>query len=112
MRKVLVFAGIVYGIEFRTKISHWNTGQLFAYELTEWETPRIGPVCSVSKDWEIGDVFASAACQGLLILLAKFSTDFLENGFDGHEFIGSREEYIEFVRKSNKEIQVRVQHLI
>lgn len=108
MRKVLIFAGIAYAAEFRTKISHWNTGQLFTYEFTEWETPRIGPVCSFSEEWKIDENFAAAACQGLLIL--KFNTyAHVENGFDGHEFIGSREEYIDFVRKQNKEIQVRGQ---
>ena len=35
---------------------------------------------------------------------------YVENGFDGYEFIGSREEYIDFVRKQNKEIQVRDHH--
>lgn len=63
-----ISVGLLFGsslaTDFKTKISHWNTGQLYSYELTDYTTPVLGPVCNGERDYTIRDDFAEAACIG------------------------------------------------
>ena len=66
-----ILLGLLFGsslaTKFKTKISHWNTGQLYSYEVTDYTTPVLGPVCNGERDYTTGDDFAEAACKGLFV---------------------------------------------
>ena len=50
--------------KYKTKISHWDTGLLFAFDYSKYQFGRVGPVCLGSRDFTINDVFGKIACNG------------------------------------------------
>lgn len=51
-------------LEIQHKISHWDTGLLFAYDYSKYHHGRLGPVCQGSRDFTINETFGKVACNG------------------------------------------------
>lgn len=70
--------------KYKTKISHWDTGLLFAYDYSKYHHGRLGPVCQGSRDFTINEAFGKVSCN--------------ENGFKELDFIGNIDQYKEFIK--------------
>lgn len=70
--------------KYKTKISHWDTGLLFAYDYSKYHHGRLGPVCQGSRDFTINQAFGKVSCN--------------ENGFKELDFIGNIDQYKEFIK--------------
>ena len=50
--------------EINPKITHWDTGLLFAYDYSKYHHGRLGPVCQGSRDFTINEAFGKVSCNG------------------------------------------------
>ena len=94
-------------LEIQHKISHWDTGLLFAYDYSKYHHGRLGPVCQGSRDFTINGTFGKVACNGKSsavvqphVRLSPFAKMifFSENGFKELDFIGNIDQYKEFIK--------------
>merc|ERR1712170_20344 len=70
--------------KYKTKISHWDMGLLFAYDFSKYHHGRLGPVCQGSRDFTINEDFGKVSCN--------------ENGFKELDFIGNIDQFKEFIK--------------
>ena len=98
-----------YQFEISHKISHWDTGLLFAYDYSKYHHGRLGPVCQGSRDFIVNEAFGKVSCNGKQSVLvqphvrlspfAKINIIiFSENGFKELDFIGNIDQYKEFIK--------------
>ena len=53
---------------FKTKISNWNTGLIWAHDYEAYKFGKYGLVCQGNRKYTIGNTFGQIVCQGILYL--------------------------------------------